>query len=305
MERATGLEIRFWGVRGSFPVPGPATARVGGNSSCVEVRTPEHLLIFDGGTGIIHLGRHLVSGDGTRSLHLFLSHLHHDHIEGLRFFAPFYDPSWSCEIYGPHSGTDQVRRALEATMEPRLFPVSMGDLPARIGIRDLPATDRLVLEGDPPLEIFTQHSRAHPKFGVQLYRVAYRGRSVVYATDVEGPQGGFDDVVRVAAKADLLIHDSQYTDEEYHRAVANKKGWGHSTVRMACEAALAAGVGELVLYHHDPCRTDDEIPDLEALARSIFPRSRAAREGMTISLQPAGRPQAMCSDTPWTAPLAQ
>jgi phosphoribosyl 1,2-cyclic phosphodiesterase len=282
--KATGLQIRFWGVRGSFPVPGPDTAVIGGNSSCVEIRAGGHLLIFDGGTGIINLGRSLLNGNGTRALHLFLSHLHHDHIEGLRFFAPFYDSSWHCEVYGPHSGLNEFHRALESTMEPRVFPVSLGDLQARIHIQDLPESDRLVFDGDPPVEILTQHSKAHPKFGVQLYRVTCGTRSVVYATDVEAPYGGLEDVVRFAKGADVLIHDSQYTDDEYHREVANKKGWGHSTVRMAAEAALAADVGELIMYHHDPCRTDNQIPELEQLAQAIFPRTRAAREGLTITL---------------------
>lgn len=284
IERATGVQVRFWGVRGSFPVPGPDTAAIGGNSSCVEIRAGGHVLIFDGGTGIINLGRHLLSGNGTRTLHLFLSHLHHDHIEGLRSFAPFYDKSWHCEVYGPHSGCNEFQRTLETTMEPRLFPVSLGELEANIHIQDLPESDRLVLEGNPTVEIQTQHSKAHPKFGVQLYRVTCGSRSVVYATDVEAPYGGFEDVVSFAKGADLLIHDSQYTDDEYHREVANKKGWGHSTVRMAAEAALAAGVGELIMYHHDPCRTDDQIPALVTLAQSIFPSTQAAREGLVIDL---------------------
>jgi phosphoribosyl 1,2-cyclic phosphodiesterase len=288
MDKAQGLEIRFWGVRGSFPVPGPQTAEVGGNSSCVEMRAGRHLLIFDGGTGIINLGRHLLSSNGSRTLHLFLSHLHHDHIEGLRFFAPFYDTTWNCNVYGPDSGPREFQRALETIMEPRLFPVSLGDLPANIQIRDLPASDRLTFSGSPAVEVIAQHSNAHPKFGVQLYRVTCGARSVVYATDVEGPYGGYEDVVRFAKGADILIHDSQYTDEEYHRDVANKQGWGHSTVRMAAEVAREAGVGELIMYHHDPCRTDDQIPELEALARSIFPRTRAAREGLVIELVARG-----------------
>jgi ribonuclease BN (tRNA processing enzyme) len=248
------------------------------------MRAGAHLLVFDGGTGIINLGHSLAGSNGTRTLRLFLSHLHHDHIEGLRFFAPFYDSSWNCLIYGPHSGTNELRRALQSTMEPRLFPVSLGELQAHIEIRDLPTSDRMVLDGEPPVLIEAQHSQAHPKFGVQLYRITQGSRSVVYATDVESPCGGFEDVVRFAKGADILIHDSQYTDDEYHREVANKQGWGHSTVRMAAEAARAAGVGELIMYHHDPCRTDDQIPALEELARSIFPRSRAAREGLSIIL---------------------
>ena len=119
-----------------------------------------------------------------------------------------------------------------------------------------------------------------------LYRITHAGHSVVYATDVESPKGGYEDVVAFARGADVLIHDAQYTDEEYHGGHLNKAGWGHSTVRMAAEAARAAGVGQLFLYHHDPEHDDAEVRQLERLARSIFPHSRAATEGLEVRLAP-------------------
>ncbi|HUI25853.1 MAG TPA: MBL fold metallo-hydrolase [Candidatus Kryptonia bacterium] len=286
MTSPPALWVRFWGVRGSYPAPGPTTAEVGGNSSCVEISTNEHTLIFDAGTGIIGLGRELVRRPGTPSAHIFLSHLHHDHIEGLRFFAPVYSPEWRCHIYGNGSGPKTLERLLARTMTPHLFPVALSQLPAKLSIRVLRERERLRFDGEHPIVVLARFSRAHPKVGVTMYRITYGGRSVVYATDIESPKGGLEDVVAFAHGADVLIHDAQYTDAEYHGGHLNKAGWGHSTVRMAAEAARAAKVKQLILYHHDPEHDDAEVHRLEQLARSIFPRSRAASEGLELRLRP-------------------
>lgn len=284
MKAASGLRIRFWGVRGSYPAPGSATAGVGGNSSCVELSTQDQTLIFDAGTGIIGLGRELVRRPGAPMVHIFLSHLHHDHIEGLRFFAPAYSPEWQCHVYGAGSAPDTLKKILARMMSPRLFPVSLSQLPANVSIQGLPHHARVRLHGSKPISVTARYSRAHPKVGVMLYRVSWNRRSVVYATDVEGPKGGYEDVVNFARGADILIHDAQYTDAEYHGGHLNKAGWGHSTVRMAADAARAAGVGELLLYHHDPEHDDVEVRRLERFARTIFPHTRAATEGLELRL---------------------
>jgi phosphoribosyl 1,2-cyclic phosphodiesterase len=287
MRAAGALRIRFWGVRGSYPTPGPSTLEVGGNSSCVEIAADEHTLVFDAGTGLIGLGRELVQRPGPPLVHIFLSHLHHDHIEGLRFFAPLYSPEWSCHLYGAASGAPEtLERLLAQTMTPRLFPVSLAQLPAQLTIHNLKPREHLRFPGSPPTEVLAQYSRAHPKVGVTMYRITRGGRSVVYATDVESPKGGFDDVVALARGADILIHDAQYTDEEYHGGHLNKAGWGHSTVQMAAVAARAAEVGQLILYHHDPEHDDAEIRQLERLAKAIFPHTRAACEGLELRLTP-------------------
>ncbi|MBI1814443.1 MAG: MBL fold metallo-hydrolase [Deltaproteobacteria bacterium] len=286
MKGTPALRVRFWGVRGSYPTPGPATARIGGNSSCVEVTSAKHTLAFDAGTGIIGLGRELMHRNGDPTVYVFLSHLHHDHIEGLRYFAPAYNPRWTCHIYGAGGGAQALQRLLARTMTPRLFPVSLSQLPANLAINNLDKQERIRLNGSPATVITARYSNAHPKVGVTLYRVTCGGRSVVYATDVEAPLGGHDDVVAFARGADVLIHDAQYTDAEYHGTPSNKAGWGHSTVRMAAEAARAAKVGELILYHHDPEHDDAEVRRLEKLARTIFPRTRAASEGLELHLAP-------------------
>jgi phosphoribosyl 1,2-cyclic phosphodiesterase len=287
MKESPALRLRFWGVRGSYPAPGPSTVEVGGNSSCVEVAAGDVTLVFDAGTGLIGLGRALVRQPGEPSVHIFLSHLHHDHIEGLRFFAPAYSPEWTCHVYGATSrAPGTLEKLLAHTMSPHLFPVSLSQLPARLRIRQLKEQECIRFGGHAPTEVVVRHSRAHPKMGVTLYRINRCGRSVVYASDVESPKGGFADVVALARGADVLIHDAQYTDEEYYGGHLNKSGWGHSTVRMAAQAAFTAKVGQLILYHHDPEHDDKEIRRLEGLAQSIFPHTRAATEGLELVLPP-------------------
>src|SRR5207248_452357 len=245
----TALRVRFWGVRGSYPTPGAATAKIGGNSSCVEIAVGAQRVIFDAGTGLIGLGKQLLRepAAGASELHIFLSHFHHDHIEGLRYFEPVYRPEWRCHIYGPGSTADSVRRSLERAMDTHFFPVSFAELRAQISLRTLGIEETVQLAGPPAMSVQARFSKAHPKLGVLLYRLQCGGRSVVYATDVEAPKGGEQDVLALARDADLLIHDSQYTDTEYFAGGASgKAGWGHSTVRMAAEIARAANVGQLV-----------------------------------------------------------
>lgn len=284
MTAAPALRVRFWGVRGSHPVPGKSTLRIGGNSSCVEVKAGGHTLAFDAGTGIIGLGNELLLRDGKRSVHIFLSHTHHDHVEGLRFFQPVYRPEWSCSVYGTGSGRHTLERVLASIMKPHFFPVALSEVPTQLSIQTLEKHDRVTLPGKQPVEVLARYSRAHPKVGVTLYRVTCAGRSVVYATDVEAPKGGDQDVIEFARGADVLIHDAQYTDEEYSGGDLTKAGWGHSTVRMAAEAARAADVGELILFHHDPAHDDTEVRRIQRQAQAIFPRSRAAFEGMELRL---------------------
>jgi phosphoribosyl 1,2-cyclic phosphodiesterase len=271
MKTTPALVVRFWGVRGSYPTPGPSTAQVGGNSSCVEVCAGPHTLAFDAGTGLIHMGRDLIKRPGDPEVHIF--------------FAPAYSPEWVCRIYGARGGTsDGLERLLKEMMAPRLFPVSLSQLPAKVTFRHLAEHDRITFHSSPPTEVLARFSKAHPKVGVTLFRVNRGGRSVVYASDIEAPRGGHEDVVTFAHGADVLIHDAQYNDDEYHGGHLNKAGWGHSTVRMAAEAAREAQVGQLLLFHHDPEHDDAHVQALERLAKKIFPRTHAATEGLEIVL---------------------
>jgi phosphoribosyl 1,2-cyclic phosphodiesterase len=281
---AANLRIRFWGVRGSHPTPGPSTVAIGGNSSCVEISNGQQILVFDAGTGIIALGHELVQREKPATVHVFLSHTHHDHIEGLRFFEPLYRTDWRCNLYGRGKGAQTLEHILRGAMKPGFFPVSLSELSARTEIHELSNGDRTRLAGRAPITVTSRHCRAHPKIGVVLYRIACAGKSIVYATDVEAAQGGHEAVVEFARGADVLIHDAQYTDDEYYGGHINKAGWGHSTVRQAAEAAREAGVGRLILFHHDPGHDDSYVRRLERAAREVFASSEAAYEGLEVRI---------------------
>lgn len=284
-ERSGQLRLHFWGVRGSHPTPGAATVRTGGNSVCMEVRAGSLRLAFDAGTGLIALGRELLQGAKSGTAHVFLSHYHHDHIEGLRFFLPVYEPHWRTVVYGPTLPRARLDTVLARSMAAPFFPVALDELPSRMELRSLRDGSVVRLGHRTGQAVVRMRvSRAHPKLGVALYRIEAAGRTVVYATDIEAARGGFADVVALARGADVLVHDAQYTDEEYRDAARSRVGWGHSTVTMACEAARQAGVKRLLLYHHDPSHDDRTMAQLERFARRLFGETTVAREGLEVVL---------------------
>ena len=261
------MRITLFGTRGSIPAPGPETARYGGNTPSVEVRGDDGtVLVLDAGTGVRHLGTQLPP-DLTR-IDVLLTHLHMDHIQGLGFFGPLYHPGIQVHIWGPASSTMPLDARLSRYLSPPLFPVDLRDLP-RITCHELPA---------PVFEIGRFRVRTalvcHPNPTVG-FRIEEEGRTATYLPDHEPALGlkngrwleperisGYD----LADGADLLIHDAQYTDEEYARCV----GWGHSTYRHAFEFAARVGAKEVVLFHHDPSHNDEMLERLLADAVRRF-----------------------------------
>jgi phosphoribosyl 1,2-cyclic phosphodiesterase len=277
------MRLRFWGTRGSVPTPGPNTVRYGGNTSCVELRGADsELVIFDAGTGLRELGIRLAEENrgAPMDVHLLLSHLHWDHIQGLPFFRPAYDARTTLTIYGPGSAEHSLRELLGLGMDDPFFPVELDTLPARLKVRQLDGEavgiGGLRIESVPCF---------HPSPCV-AYRVDDGVRSVVYATDTEDPfSGRANPVIALAQGADVLIHDAQYVPEDL------KPGWGHSTVDAAVDVAMRAGVGHLVLYHHDPDRGDEALDDVGRRAARLV-RDRAgtmkvsvAHEGLEMLLR--------------------
>jgi phosphoribosyl 1,2-cyclic phosphodiesterase len=278
------IEVRFWGVRGSIACPGPATTRVGGNTSCVELRAGRARLVLDAGTGIRALGEQLLA-EGADELTLLLSHLHWDHIQGLPFFAPAYLRHVKLAVVGAGTPELSLREALAHQMRAPVFPVALGDLPCQLGTREVRGGDSFYV-GNACVRVL----RANHPGGVLAYRVEHEGRSVVYATDVEHYRCVDPHLAAFARGADVLIYDSQYTPEEYRGdRGAPKVGWGHSTFEAGAELAHAAGVGAYVLFHHDPGRDDAGVAEIERRARALFAEAVAAREGMSLALGAAVR----------------
>ena len=308
------LIVKFWGVRGSYPTPGQDTVAFGGNTACVEIRAGEQVVILDAGTGIIPLGRDL-SRRATQQKRpveaiLLFSHLHHDHTQGFPFFGPAYNPASHLHLFGPGASEQALEDLLAHNQQPPAFPVTLRDMSAAKEIRSLTETDlisvdtdgvRLVRNGDHTasgLVIRLMKSYAHPG-GVYIYRIEWRGQSVVYASDIEGYVGGDRRLMAFARGADLLIHDAQYSETHYRGqrpGLPATQGYGHSTPQMACEMALAAGVRQLALFHHDPNYDDATLLDLESQARSLFPATFSAREGLEVSVSDQKMPVAFAQD---------
>ena len=254
--------VKLWGTRGSLAAPGTETARYGGNTACVEVRhTDGTLLVLDAGTGIRGLGATLDAS--VRRIDILLSHLHMDHIQGLGFFPPLLDPAMEVHLWGPMSTTQHLRTRLTRYLSPPLFPVYLRDLPW-LHVHDLAVSEFEV----GPFRI-QSNLICHP--GPTLgYRINTSECAIAYLPDHEpalGLTGQFLDGdwtsgYSLSMGVDLLIHDGQYTEAEY----ANCVGWGHSSIRQALQFAALADVGRLVLFHHNPTHTDDDLDKLVEIA---------------------------------------
>jgi phosphoribosyl 1,2-cyclic phosphodiesterase len=273
----TGLTLRFWGVRGSIPCAGRETMRYGGNTSAVEVVADGRTLILDGGTGIRYLGRALVAS-GRSGGDVFLSHSHFDHVCGLPFFAPFFEPGQSWRIWSGHLENGMTTRELmDELMRPPLFPVPPEIFSAQVACRDFRAGD--TLEPLPGVRVRTAPLN-HPN-GATGYRIEHDGRSVCYVTDTEHHAGELDrKIVALARDADVLIYDSSYTDAEY-QAYA---GRGHSTWEEGARLADAAKVKTYIAFHHDPEHDDAFLDEVAVQLVRARPGSLVAREGLTLQV---------------------
>ncbi len=302
----TEFKVKFWGVRGGYPMPGPTTTEFGGNTTCLEVRVGGHLIIIDAGTGIIGLGRELVEEYRATQkpivATLLFTHTHGDHTQGFPFFAPTMLSTSTLYIFGPRMLHDDLEDVLARAMLPSVFPIELEDLPSMRVINNIGPSERILLNepSSPPsvcvprrdcydtdpstVQIHALQSYAHPKGGVLIYKIQYQGKQMVFATDTEDYRGTQTVLVRFAKGADLLIHDAQYTWDDYVNGPPPKQGWGHSTWQMAVEVAQAAQAKRLGLTHHEPLHDDDVMTEIEKKAQGAFPHSFVAREGMSIEL---------------------
>jgi phosphoribosyl 1,2-cyclic phosphodiesterase len=275
----TTMRIKFWGVRGSTPTPQPENMRYGGNTSCVEVRLGDQIYIFDCGTGFRVLGQELQSEFGEKpfTAHVFVSHFHWDHIQGMPFFRPLYANPENRFLFQCSARTRSLKQVLADQMAAPYFPVRLDQMQAR---RDFYDIDNGCIDLEAGAKMKTAWLN-HPQ-GCMGFRMETKDGILVYATDNEPGDAKFDKAVRKLAEgADVLIYDAQYLPEEYE---ARRRGWGHSHWREAVNVVMESGAKELVLFHHDPEHTDVVIDKVVHEARNYYPKVRAASEGMEIIL---------------------
>lgn len=302
------FDVKFRGVRGSFPVANKNFLRYGGNTSCVEINVGGHLIILDAGTGIVTTGDELMENYIASAVEpenrtavkatLLISHIHQDHLLGLTFFKPLHIKSTELEIFGPGSKTSDLSKNLSELVFGKTFPLDLGDIACKLNIHNLCEENSIILsKGERPKLVLNDikpseddvlisfyKSYVHPQDGVMIYRVTYKDKSLVYATDKECYLGGDKKFIRFARNCDLLIHDSQYTTEDYLNPNSPKQGYGHSTFDMAVETMKQSKAKNLVFFHYDPGYDDEKLDSIKEYYLTNYKNVHFAYEGLKFTI---------------------
>ena len=271
-------KIRFWGCRGSFPTSEKDKMKYGGDTSCVEIRSSDNnLIILDMGTGLRRLGQKIINDNSyPKTINIFLSHYHLDHLHGFVMFAPLFDPSYTVNIYSRRSRDKGLQDVFKTLLQPEIWPVTLEDLPANISFIDLDEKDIIINDN---IKI-SNSLHAHPN-GAYSIKLNIFEHTLTYTTDCEHPKEGLNqNVINFANNSDILIHDAQYTPEDLKTHV----GWGHSSWEDAVNVASKSNTKKLVLFHHSPDYTDSELDDIEKKAKLHFPNLVSAKQDLIIEL---------------------
>ena len=270
-----GIKVKFWGVRGSYPIP-KSEDSFGGNTSCIEVRsTNNELVLLDMGTGLRNFGNSLIKEKTqVRDINIVLSHFHYDHILGFLMFAPLFINKFNINIFAPGESDQEIKTKFESFLNSNFWPVSMGMLTANINFNHYSSGSISISNN---VKVITS-PHGHPG-GASSIRVEIDRFSVTYITDCEHPESHLNqNVIDIAKNTDILIHDAQYTPEQ----MPNHKGWGHSSWMHCTEVASKAKAKKLVLFHHNPDHGDSILESIEQDAKKLFENTTSAREGMEI-----------------------
>ncbi len=283
------FSVKFRGVRGSYPIADRDFLQYGGNTSCVEVNVGGHLIILDAGTGLINVGNDLLKNYISSGLKpsdrkpinatILLSHIHQDHLHGFTFFRPLHIPSSNINVFGNVNYSENLSDELAQLLFGKSFPLDLGDIAGNLNIQDLNESEGIILRDTPIIkriesenDLITENddvlityyrSYAHPQEGVLIFKIEYKGKSLVYATDKESYEGGDKKLASFAHNCNLLIHDAQYTTEDYMDLYAPKQGFGHSTFDMAVECKKQANAEKLVFFHYDPNYDDEKLNSIK------------------------------------------
>jgi len=272
------ISVTFWGVRGSIATPGPSTQRYGGNTPCIEIRCDDHTVVIDAGTGIRPLGVKLAQEGKGKNLDLLFTHTHMDHLVGLPFFAPAYNPQNTIRFWAGHL---QPERSLEGAcrhlMSDPLFPVPPDVFQAKVSFIDFDENSTISLT--PEITVKTA-PLDHPGRATG-YRIEFEGKSIAVVTDTAHvPDAPNSSALKLMHDADIVIYDAMFTEEEFK----DRPDWGHSTWEEGIKLANMANAKQLVLFHHDPSRTDEEMDKIVSEASKRRPGTIAALEGETLTL---------------------
>ena len=274
----SNIEVTFWGTRGTLPAPGPQFQKAGGNTNCIEVTCGEHTVICDAGTGLRQLGSSLITKRPNQSIHLLLTHAHYDHVEGIPFFAPFFEEDRKLDIYcGELDGSPNTKATVLDLMRRPYFPVGPDVFTADVSYNDIKAGDTFSLSDE--IEVRTVGLN-HPG-GATAYRIDYMGNSFACVTDTEHEPGKTDEgILQLIENVDLFIYDCSLTDRE----LPEFEGYGHSSFEEGMRLCKAANAGAFKAFHHMPFRTDKDLDKIEKIIQRELPKCGVAREGETIRL---------------------